>query len=84
MEIEPPDTSTSCNERSSISPEIEGLDIIINRCINLPDTDDNQEMKAILRASIDDTRKEKDALVKNAELFVLFYESLNLAILEGS
>ncbi|GFY76447.1 hypothetical protein TNIN_193371 [Trichonephila inaurata madagascariensis] len=44
----------------------EGLDIIISSCTelaNLPDTDDNQEMKVILRASIDDAQKKKDALV---------------------
>ncbi|GFS31814.1 hypothetical protein TNIN_157931 [Trichonephila inaurata madagascariensis] len=67
MEIELPDTSTSCDERCRILREIEGLDIIISRCTeleNLPDTDDNQEMKAILRASIDDALKKKDALVR--------------------
>ncbi|GFY48956.1 hypothetical protein TNIN_416401 [Trichonephila inaurata madagascariensis] len=66
MEIESPDNSTSCCEQCRISPEIEGLDIIISRCtelVNLPDTDDNQEMKAILRASIDAALKKKDALV---------------------
>ncbi|GFU18258.1 uncharacterized protein TNCV_1594201 [Trichonephila clavipes] len=65
METESPDISNSCDERSRISPEIEGLDIIISRCtelVNLPDTDDNQEMKTILRASIDDAQKKKDAL----------------------
>ncbi|GFY49905.1 hypothetical protein TNIN_436041 [Trichonephila inaurata madagascariensis] len=67
METESPDISTSCDVRCRISPEIEGLDITISRCtelVNLPDTDDNQEMKAILRASIDDAQKKKDALVR--------------------
>ncbi|GFY06521.1 uncharacterized protein TNCV_3523771 [Trichonephila clavipes] len=45
-----------------LSLEIEALDIVINRCtelVNFPDTDDNHEMKAILRASIDDTRRKR-------------------------
>ncbi|GFV42828.1 hypothetical protein TNCV_3580781 [Trichonephila clavipes] len=72
METESMDITNSYDERSRISPEIEGLDIIISRCtelVNLPDTDDNQEMKVILRASIDDTQKKKDAL-DSAEDFV--------------
>ncbi|GFS59788.1 hypothetical protein TNIN_410501 [Trichonephila inaurata madagascariensis] len=50
---------------ANFSKTREGLDIIISSCtelVNLPDTDDNQEMKAILRASIDDAQKKKDAL----------------------
>ncbi|GFX61704.1 hypothetical protein TNCV_2591471 [Trichonephila clavipes] len=49
-----------------LSLEIEALDIVINRCtelVNFPDTDDNHEMKAILRASIDDTPQKKDTMV---------------------
>ncbi|GFV06054.1 hypothetical protein TNCV_3143451 [Trichonephila clavipes] len=44
METESPDISNGCDERSRISPEIEGLDIIISRCtelVDLSDTDDN-------------------------------------------
>ncbi|GFU53058.1 hypothetical protein TNCV_3098421 [Trichonephila clavipes] len=64
METESPDITNSC-ERSRISPEIEGLDIIINLCtelVNLPGTEDNQETKANIRASIDDAQGKKDAL----------------------
>ncbi|GFY04141.1 uncharacterized protein TNCV_1199191 [Trichonephila clavipes] len=52
MKTESPDIINSCDERSRISLEIEALDIVINRCtelVNLPDTDDNHELKAILR-----------------------------------
>ncbi|GFV69104.1 HTH_Tnp_Tc3_2 domain-containing protein [Trichonephila clavipes] len=58
METDPPDITNSCKERNRLSLEIKALDIVINRCtelVNFPDTDDNHEMKAILRASIDDT-----------------------------
>ncbi|GFX36276.1 uncharacterized protein TNCV_4931891 [Trichonephila clavipes] len=71
METESPDITNSCGERSRISPEIEGLDIIISHCtelINQPDTDDNQEMKAILQASIDDAQRKKDALKKKRKI----------------
>ncbi|GFX81299.1 hypothetical protein TNCV_2512881 [Trichonephila clavipes] len=40
METESPDITNGCDERSRISPEIEGLDIIIRRCtelVNLPE-----------------------------------------------
>ncbi|GFY62100.1 hypothetical protein TNIN_497721 [Trichonephila inaurata madagascariensis] len=43
MESEPSDITNGCHERSRISPEIEGLDIIISHClelVNLPDTND--------------------------------------------
>ncbi|GFY07579.1 uncharacterized protein TNCV_3650861 [Trichonephila clavipes] len=66
METDPPDITKSCEERNRLSLEIEALDIVINRCtelVNFPDTDDNHEVKAILRASIDDTQRKKDTLV---------------------
>ncbi|GFT44277.1 hypothetical protein TNCV_5053651 [Trichonephila clavipes] len=50
-ETESPDFNHGCTERRKIYPEIEGLDLVTSRClelINYPDTDDNQEMKAIL------------------------------------
>ncbi|GFS88192.1 uncharacterized protein TNCV_3149561 [Trichonephila clavipes] len=62
METDPPDITNSCEERNRLSLEIEALDIVINRCtelVNFPDTDDNHEMKAILRASIDDTQRKR-------------------------
>ncbi|GFX96980.1 hypothetical protein TNCV_1997121 [Trichonephila clavipes] len=62
METDPPDITNSCEERNRLSLEIEALDIVINRCtelVNFPDTDDNHELKAILRASIDDTQRKK-------------------------
>ncbi|GFV07031.1 uncharacterized protein TNCV_2664101 [Trichonephila clavipes] len=62
METDPPDITNSCEERNRHSLEIKALDIVINRCtelVNFPDTDDNHEMKAILRASIDDTQRKK-------------------------
>ncbi|GFV74312.1 uncharacterized protein TNCV_5127551 [Trichonephila clavipes] len=65
METDPPDITNNCEERSRLSLEIEALDIVINRCtelVNFPDTDDNHEMKAILRASIDDTQRKKDTM----------------------
>ncbi|GFV70408.1 uncharacterized protein TNCV_4798271 [Trichonephila clavipes] len=65
METDPPDITNSCEERNRLSLEIEALDIVINRCtelVNFPDTDDNYEMKAILRASIDDTQRKKDTM----------------------
>ncbi|GFY11459.1 hypothetical protein TNCV_3182971 [Trichonephila clavipes] len=52
METCPPDITNSYEERNRLSLEIEGFDIVINRCtelVNFPDTDDNHEMKAILR-----------------------------------
>ncbi|GFW71538.1 hypothetical protein TNCV_2309731 [Trichonephila clavipes] len=66
METDPSDITNSCEERNRLSLEIEALDIVINRCtelVNFPDTDDNHEMKAILRASIDDTQRKKDTMV---------------------
>ncbi|GFU68667.1 hypothetical protein TNCV_308821 [Trichonephila clavipes] len=66
METDPPDITNSCEERNRLSLEIEALDIVINRCtelVNFPDTDDNHEMKAILRASIEDTQRKKDTMV---------------------
>ncbi|GFT10640.1 hypothetical protein TNCV_1943681 [Trichonephila clavipes] len=63
METNPPHITNSCDERNSLSLEIVALDIVINRCtklVNFPDTDDNHEMKAILRASIDDTQRKKE------------------------
>ncbi|GFY06428.1 uncharacterized protein TNCV_3652151 [Trichonephila clavipes] len=66
METDPPDITNSCEERNRLSLEIEALDIVINRStelVNFPDTDDNHEMKAILRASIDDTQRKKDTMV---------------------
>ncbi|GFT45633.1 hypothetical protein TNCV_1055741 [Trichonephila clavipes] len=65
METDPPDITNSCEERNRLSLEIEALDIVINRCtelVNFPDTDDNNEMTAILRASIDDTQRKKDTM----------------------
>ncbi|GFW09538.1 hypothetical protein TNCV_3996451 [Trichonephila clavipes] len=65
METEPPDITNSCEVRNRLSLEIEAFDIVINRCtelVNFPDTDDNHEMKAILRASIDDTQRKKDTM----------------------
>ncbi|GFW95539.1 uncharacterized protein TNCV_1722391 [Trichonephila clavipes] len=65
METDPPDITNSCEERNRLSLEIEALDIVINRCselLNFPDTDDNHEMKAILRASTDDTQRKKDTM----------------------
>ncbi|GFT02393.1 uncharacterized protein TNCV_4625241 [Trichonephila clavipes] len=65
METDPPDITNSCEERNRLSLEIEALDIVINRCtelVNFPDTDDNHKMKAILRASIDDTQRKKDTM----------------------
>ncbi|GFV83961.1 uncharacterized protein TNCV_1479631 [Trichonephila clavipes] len=65
METDPPDITNSCEERNRLSLEIEALDIVINRCtelVNFPDTDDNHEMKAIFRASIDDTQRKKDTM----------------------
>ncbi|GFW82459.1 hypothetical protein TNCV_3819381 [Trichonephila clavipes] len=65
METDPPDITNSCEERNRLSLEIEALDIVINRCtelVNFPDTDDNHEMKAILRDSIDDTQRKKDTM----------------------
>ncbi|GFV40382.1 hypothetical protein TNCV_3615521 [Trichonephila clavipes] len=65
METDPPDITNSCEERNRLSREIEALDIVINRyteLVNFPDTDDNHEMKAILRASIDDTQRKKDTM----------------------
>ncbi|GFT29241.1 uncharacterized protein TNCV_3588291 [Trichonephila clavipes] len=65
METDPPDITNSCEERNRLSLEIEALDIVINRCtelVNFPDTDDNHEMKAILRASIDDTQRKKNTM----------------------
>ncbi|GFX76533.1 uncharacterized protein TNCV_3162511 [Trichonephila clavipes] len=64
METESPDITNSF-ERSRISPEIKEIGIIINRCtelVKLPDTDDNQEMKAILRASIDHAQRKKGCI----------------------
>ncbi|GFX02073.1 uncharacterized protein TNCV_1749581 [Trichonephila clavipes] len=66
METDPPNITNSCEERNRLSLEIEALDIVINRCtelVNFPDTDDNHEMKAILRASIDDTQRKKDTMM---------------------
>ncbi|GFW80029.1 hypothetical protein TNCV_984381 [Trichonephila clavipes] len=66
METDPPDITNSCEERNRFSLEIEALDIVINLCtelVNFPDTNDNHEMKAILRASIDDTQRKKDTMV---------------------
>ncbi|GFX50453.1 uncharacterized protein TNCV_770251 [Trichonephila clavipes] len=66
METNPPDITNSCEERNRLSLEIKALDIVINLCtelVNFPDTDDNHEMKAILRASIDDTQRKKDTMV---------------------
>ncbi|GFX80735.1 uncharacterized protein TNCV_758421 [Trichonephila clavipes] len=60
------DITNSCEERNRLSLEIEALDIVINRCtelVNFPDTDGNHEMKAILRASVDDTQRKKDTMV---------------------
>ncbi|GFV48790.1 HTH_Tnp_Tc3_2 domain-containing protein [Trichonephila clavipes] len=68
METDPPDITNSCEERNRLSLEIEALDIVINRCtelVNFPDTDDNHEIKAILRASIDDTQRKKDTMCNN-------------------
>ncbi|GFT16733.1 nucleic-acid-binding protein from transposon X-element [Trichonephila clavipes] len=65
METDPPDITNSCEERNRLSLEIEALDIVINLCtelVNFPDTDVNHEMKAILRASIDDTQRKKDTM----------------------
>ncbi|GFW26452.1 hypothetical protein TNCV_4506921 [Trichonephila clavipes] len=65
METDPPDITNSCEERNRLSLEIEALDIVINRCtelVNFPDTDDSHKMKAILRASIDDTQRKKDTM----------------------
>ncbi|GFS47830.1 uncharacterized protein TNCV_3598321 [Trichonephila clavipes] len=65
METDPPDITNSCEERNRLSLENEALDIVINRCtelVNFPHTDDNHEMKAILRASIDDTQRKKDTM----------------------
>ncbi|GFU44785.1 uncharacterized protein TNCV_3150791 [Trichonephila clavipes] len=65
METDPPDITNSCEERNTLSLEIEAFDIVINRCtelVNFPDTNDNHEMKAILRASIDDTQRKKDTM----------------------
>ncbi|GFW71768.1 uncharacterized protein TNCV_219821 [Trichonephila clavipes] len=70
METDPPDITNSCEERNRLSLEIEALDIVINRCtelVNFPDTDDNHEMKAILRASIDDTQRKKDTMHKDSD-----------------
>ncbi|GFX65987.1 retrovirus-related Pol polyprotein from transposon RE1 [Trichonephila clavipes] len=65
METDPPDIANSCEERNRLSLEIEALDIVINRCaeVNFPDTDNNHEMKAFLRASIYDTERKKDTMV---------------------
>ncbi|GFX81602.1 uncharacterized protein TNCV_4179421 [Trichonephila clavipes] len=61
METDPPDITNSCEERNKLSLEKESLDTVINRCTdNFPDTDDNHEKKAILRASIEDTQRKKD------------------------
>ncbi|GFV38995.1 uncharacterized protein TNCV_965611 [Trichonephila clavipes] len=65
METDQPDITNSCEERNRLSLGIEALDIVINLCtelVNFPDTDDNHEMKAILRASIDDTQRKKDTM----------------------
>ncbi|GFW80441.1 uncharacterized protein TNCV_2945731 [Trichonephila clavipes] len=65
MKTDPPDITNNCEERNRLWLEIEALDIVINRCtelVNFPDTDDNHEMKAILRASIDDTQRKKDTM----------------------
>ncbi|GFV77151.1 uncharacterized protein TNCV_1771631 [Trichonephila clavipes] len=65
METDPPDITNNCEERNRLSLEIEALDIVINRCtelVNFPDTDDNHKMKAILRASIDDSQRKKDTM----------------------
>ncbi|GFS87728.1 hypothetical protein TNCV_4213621 [Trichonephila clavipes] len=65
MKTDPPDITNSCEERNRRSLKIEALDIVINRCtelVNFPDTDDNHEMKAILRASIDDTQRKKETM----------------------
>ncbi|GFX04138.1 hypothetical protein TNCV_3972871 [Trichonephila clavipes] len=67
METDPPDITNSCEERNRLSLEIEALDIVINRCTELvkfPGTDDNHKMKAILRASIDDTKRKEDTMVR--------------------
>ncbi|GFX04027.1 uncharacterized protein TNCV_4679301 [Trichonephila clavipes] len=77
METDPPDITNSCEERNRLSLEIEALDIVINRCtelVNFPDTDDNHEMNAILRASIDDTQRKKDTIV--SELRSLPHDSV--------
>ncbi|GFT12066.1 uncharacterized protein TNCV_726531 [Trichonephila clavipes] len=68
MVTNPPDITNSCEERNRLSLEIKALDIVINRCtelVNFPDTDDNHEMKAILRASIDDTQRKKECMTFN-------------------
>ncbi|GFW03542.1 uncharacterized protein TNCV_3020541 [Trichonephila clavipes] len=65
METDSPDITNSCEVRNRHSLEIEALDIVINRCtelVNFLDTEDNPEMKAILRASIDDTQRKKDTM----------------------
>ncbi|GFX62747.1 uncharacterized protein LOC103524116 [Trichonephila clavipes] len=57
--------STRYYEQLRRENQIEALDIVINRCtelVNFPDTDDNHEMKAILRASIDDAQRKKDTM----------------------
>ncbi|GFS45144.1 hypothetical protein TNIN_52391 [Trichonephila inaurata madagascariensis] len=46
--------SNGCTERLGLHAEIEGLDMVSSnylRLNNFPDTDDNQEMKAIFRTS---------------------------------
>ncbi|GFX92551.1 hypothetical protein TNCV_2520101 [Trichonephila clavipes] len=70
METESPDYNHGCTEGCRIYPEIEGLDLVSSRrleLINYPNTDDNQEMKEILRTSIDDAQKKKDALVSELQ-----------------
>ncbi|GFX72277.1 hypothetical protein TNCV_4551991 [Trichonephila clavipes] len=67
METDPPDITNSCEERNRLSLEIEALDIVINRCtelVNFPDTNDNHEMKAILRA-----QRKKDTMVSELRSF---------------
>ncbi|GFY76082.1 hypothetical protein TNIN_63221 [Trichonephila inaurata madagascariensis] len=74
MEPEAPDFNHGFTERHRIYPEIEELDLVTSCClelINYPDTDDNQEMKAILRTSIDNAQKKKDALMTQPARFSL-------------
>ncbi|GFT67139.1 hypothetical protein TNCV_782941 [Trichonephila clavipes] len=72
METDPPDITNGCEERNRLSLEIEALDIVINRCtelVNFLDTDDNHEMKAILRASIEDTQRKKRIQCYSLKIF---------------
>ncbi|GFR26524.1 hypothetical protein TNCT_678631 [Trichonephila clavata] len=74
MDVDPPDRQTLCNRRSELNTTIESEEILItnfSEIINVPDTNQNIQMKEIVKKQIKEHQQVKDAAL--TELDSIFH-----------